>query len=31
MPPKKINDITTDGCDTIHKAAYCGNYDILLE
>ena len=31
MSPKKIEDITTEGWDTIHKAAYCGNYDILLE
>ena len=27
----RIENIATEGWDTIHKAAYCGNYDILLE
>ena len=31
MSPKTIEEITTEGWDTIHKAAYIGNYDVLLE
>jgi len=26
-----VETINSEGWDTIHKAAYCGNYDILLE
>ena len=29
--PYKIEDIKNEGWDTIHKAAYCGDYDVLLE
>ena len=25
-----VDDINYEGWDTIHKAAYCGNYEILL-
>ena len=31
MTKFRVEDINLEGWDTIHKAAYCGNYDKLLE
>ena len=27
----KVEDITTEGWDTIHKAAFCGDYNVILD
>ena len=31
MPKNTVESITTEGWDTIHKAAYCGDYNTLLD
>jgi hypothetical protein len=31
MTRYRVDNINSEGWETIHKAAYCGNYDLLLE